>query len=239
VAVVNALSRVKVDDRVVKILTAINVAGELDRIAMRGARYGFPGWVTIEETKRGARRRYIDQRADAQARAVAYLAGATSAGEVAGRTLALLLMAVYADEGAVANSSQAFHSVRVQSALPWVGDVPELIDAIAAEKLPAALIAPILDERRAQHEQRRAAGAAKADAVARVADLEARIDELGGEQLDELERLSRLAHGEYSTRAWQLRDAIGARRSALAGRSRGDGAGAEPDPDASPRDGAA
>ena len=38
VAIVNFLSRVKVDERTVKILTAINVAADLDRIAMRGAR---------------------------------------------------------------------------------------------------------------------------------------------------------------------------------------------------------
>ena len=49
----------KVDDRVVKILTAINVAGELDRIAMRGARYGFPGWISTQETKRASKRCYI------------------------------------------------------------------------------------------------------------------------------------------------------------------------------------
>lgn len=104
VAIVNSLSRVKVDDRVVKILTAINVAGELDRIAMRGARYGFPGWITTEETKRGSKRRYIEQRGDAKVKAAEYLAGAKTAGELAGRTLALLLMAVYADENAVANS---------------------------------------------------------------------------------------------------------------------------------------
>jgi hypothetical protein len=42
VTIVNSLSRVKVDDRVVKILTAVNVAGDLDRLAMRGARY--PTW---------------------------------------------------------------------------------------------------------------------------------------------------------------------------------------------------
>ena len=98
--------RVKVDDRVVKILPAINVAGELDGIAMRGARYGFAGWVSVEETKRGAKRCYIDQRADAQVKAVEYLAGARTAGEFAGRTLALLLMGVYADENVVANSNR-------------------------------------------------------------------------------------------------------------------------------------
>ncbi|MFP5364307.1 MAG: ParB/RepB/Spo0J family partition protein [Thermoleophilia bacterium] len=236
-AIVNSLSRVKVDDRVVKVLTAINVAGELDRIAMRGARYGFPGWVTIEEGTRGPKRRYIDKRTDAQAKAVEYLAGAKSAGEVAGRTLALLLMAVYAQEGAVANSSQAFHTVRVQSAMPWAGDVPELVDAIAAEKLPAALMAPVLEERRALQAQRRAAAAAKADALARVAELEQRIDELTGEELDELERLSRVAHGEYSAQAWKLRDAIRARRTALDGAG-DDEATAEQEPEAPSRAGA-
>ena len=76
IAITNSLSRVKVDERTVKILTAINVAAELDRIAMRGARYGFPGWVTLEDTKRGTKRVYIDQRAAAKAKAVEYLAGA-------------------------------------------------------------------------------------------------------------------------------------------------------------------
>jgi hypothetical protein len=65
VVIVNSLSRVKVDDRTVKILTAVNVAGELDRIAMRGARYGFPGWVSTQETKRGTKRIYIEQRSGA------------------------------------------------------------------------------------------------------------------------------------------------------------------------------
>jgi hypothetical protein len=67
------------------------------------------GWVTVEETKRGSKHRYIDQRGDAQAKAVEYLAGQT-AGDLADRTLALLLMAVYADEKAVANSNRAFHT---------------------------------------------------------------------------------------------------------------------------------
>ena len=79
VAIVNSLSRVKVDERTVKILTAINVAADLDRIAMRGARYGFPGWVTMEETKRGTKRRYLEHRHEAEAKAVEYLAGAKTA----------------------------------------------------------------------------------------------------------------------------------------------------------------
>jgi len=216
VAIVNSLSRVKVDERTVKILTAVNVASELDRIAMRGARYGFPGWVTIEETKRASKRRYIEQRGDAKDKAIAYLAGAKTAGEVAGRTLALLLMAVYAQEDAVANSNRAFHTVTVETALPWAGEVSELIDELAGEKLPAALMDPILKERRARHAERRAAAAAKAEALTRVAELQPRIDELAGEQLDELEQLGSVAHGEYSSAAWKLRAKVRTRREALA-----------------------
>jgi hypothetical protein len=216
VAIVTSLSRVKVDDRTVKILTAVNVAGELDRIAMRGARYGFPGWVSVEETKRGTKRRYIEQRSDAEAKAIEYLEGAKTAGELAGRTLALLVMAVYAQEAAVAQSARAFHSVAVHSALPWAGEVPELIDELAAEKLPAALMDPILSERRPCHEQRRAAAAAKVEAEARVDELQARIEDLAADELDELERLADVANGEFTVAAWRLRDAVRARRAALA-----------------------
>jgi hypothetical protein len=74
----------------------------------------------------------------------------------------------------------------VHSALPWAGEVPELIDELAAEKLPAALMEPILSERRARHEQHRAAAAAKVEAEARVDELKARIEDLAADELDEL-----------------------------------------------------
>jgi hypothetical protein len=215
VAITNSLSRVKVDERTVKILTAINVAAELDRIAMRGARYGFPGWVTIEETKRAAKRVYIDQRAAAKAKAVQYLAGAKSAGELAGRTIALLAMAIYADENAVANSNRAFHQVTIEQSMPWAEDVAELIDELAGEKLPAALIEAVLKPRRARHAERRAALAAQARARERVAELQPRVDDLDAGQLAELEQAGRLAHGEYTTAARALRATIRTRHAAL------------------------
>ena len=215
VAITNSLSRVKVDERTVKILTAINVAAELDRIAMRGARYGFPGWVTLEDTKRGTKRVYIDQRAAAKAKAVEYLAGAKTAGELAGRTIALLAMAIYADENAVANSNRAFHQVTIEHSMPWADDVMELIDELAGEKLPAALIEAVLAPRRERHAERRAALAAQAMARERVAQLEPRVDELDVGELAELEQAGRLAHGEYTTPAYALRDKIRTRRATL------------------------
>jgi hypothetical protein len=182
---------------------------------MRGARYGFPGWVTIEKTKRATKRRYVEHRHAAQAKAVEYLAGAKTAGELAGRTIALLMMAVYAQENAVANSNRAFHTVTVEKALPWAGEVAELIDDLAADKLPAALMDPVLSTRRAAHAERHAAAAAKAQAQARVAQLEARLDELDVDELDELERVAREAHGMYSVASHAVRDKVRARRSTL------------------------
>jgi ParB/RepB/Spo0J family partition protein len=216
IAIVNSLSRVKVDERTVKILTAINVAAELDRIAMRGARYGFPGWVTVEETKRGTKRRYFEHKHDAQAKAVEYLAGAKTAGELAGRTIALVMMAVYAQEDAVANSNRAFHTVTAQRSLPWADEVAELMDDLAGEKLPAALMDPVLDERRARHAERRAAAAREAAALERIAELEPRIAQLGTDELEELEQLAGVAHGTYMPAAYALRSQVRTRREQLA-----------------------
>ena len=215
-AIVNSLSRVKVDERTVKILTAINVAADLDRIAMRGARYGFPGWVTLEETKRGTKRRYLEHRHEAQAKAVEYLAGAKTAGELAGRTIALVMMAVYAQEDAVANSNRAFHTVTPERTLPWAADVAELIDDLAGEKLPAALMDPVLDERRARHAERHAAAARKTAALERIAELEPRITQLDTDELDELEQLAVIGHGEYMPATFTLRGQVRARRQELA-----------------------
>jgi hypothetical protein len=73
---------------------------------------------------------------------------------------------------------------------------------------------PIIVERRARHEQRRAAGAAKAEAKARIDELEPR-EHLASGELDELERLAAVAYGEYTMAAWQLREKVRARRASL------------------------
>jgi hypothetical protein len=124
-------------------------------------------------------------------------------------------MAIYANEDAVANSNRAFHQVTIERSMPWAEDVMELIDELAGEKLPAALIEAVLKPRRAQHAERRAAIAAKARARERVAELEPRVDELGEDELSELEQAGRLAYGAYTTPAYALRDKVRVRRAAL------------------------
>ncbi|MDQ6805856.1 MAG: hypothetical protein M3065_13015 [Actinomycetota bacterium] len=86
-AMYSSLSRVKVDERTLKILASVNVTGELGDLAMRGARYCLPGWAQ-ETTLRNGKTKYvyIDQRAEGEGRASEYLAGATKTGEPAGRS---------------------------------------------------------------------------------------------------------------------------------------------------------
>jgi len=163
-ALVKHLSKVKVDDRVLQVLLAADVGSQLGKIATRGARYGFPGWVTHTERKSGAVKRDYLSPTEAEAKAHEYLAGAKTTTEIAGRTLALIAMACHADESAVAQSQRSFFGLRFTTyggkGLPWGAEVVELLDELLIDKLPAAIAEPIRvarDERIAarEEEQRR------------------------------------------------------------------------------------
>ena len=156
-ALVKHLSKVKVDDRVLKVLTAADVSSQLGKIAARGARYGFPGWVTQTDRKSGGVKREYLSPGEAEAKATEYLAGAKTTTEIAGRTLALVAMARHADETAVAQSQRSFFGLRFTTyggkGLPWSGDAADLLDDLLIEKLPPAIAEPIKvarDERAAQ-----------------------------------------------------------------------------------------
>ena len=171
IAIVKTLSKTKVDDRVVKVLAAVDFDGELDKIAMRGARYGFPGWVemvTITEGK-PAKRVYVERASEAEEKARAYIAVARTAADYAGRLLALVVMAHLADENAVAQSRRSFYSLSFGSyagaTLPWSREVLSLIEEIALERLPGHLTER-LRELRAEREQRQAEEAAAEQARA-------------------------------------------------------------------------
>ena len=100
-AIVKTLSTVKIDSRVIEVLTAVDLNGELDGIAMRGARYGFPGWVAQETTKGGKVKRVYLERPQALAKAHEYLAGAQRPGRFSGglRSAPVCLLSLL--EGAV------------------------------------------------------------------------------------------------------------------------------------------
>jgi ParB/RepB/Spo0J family partition protein len=187
-AIVKVLSTVKIDARVVKVLTAVDVHGELEGLVMRGARYGFPGWVLDETTRGGKAKRVYLERAQALGRAREYLAGGVSAGQLAGRCLALIAMAVLADEECVARSNRSGHDLYryrasqydhgSPSGVEWARSVVGLVEEICVEQLPAAVTERLRERRdrealeREQIEaQARAAAAAYTDISAQLASL--------------------------------------------------------------------
>jgi hypothetical protein len=130
---------VKVDERALKTLSSIDVIGKLSEISMRGARYGFPGWVTEQTQKNGNTKHVYLDRQDACRPASEYLARANGPVELVGRQLALIVMAVYGDQDAVAQSNRSWHTVTCEG--PWAHEVPALIDELVAHKLPDSMLA--------------------------------------------------------------------------------------------------
>jgi ParB/RepB/Spo0J family partition protein len=215
-AVFTTLSHVRVDEDVLKVLASVDVVGDLGDVAMRGARYGLPGWVR-EVTQRNGKTKYVYlERAEAEAQGNDYLAGAVKASEIAGRQLALLVMAVYADQDAVAASNRSWHHVKVSG--PWAGEFDQLLDGIVREKLPdsaVTLLEPVLAKRREQHEERAEARKAREQAAARLEAIEDRIGELTVEQVEQAERDLEQAWTGWTPRFSDLRQKLAARREHL------------------------
>jgi ParB/RepB/Spo0J family partition protein len=180
-ALVKHLSKVKVDERVLKILTAAPLSDGLARIAARGARLGFPGWVTVEPRANGTVKATYLPIADAEAKAREYLAGAKTAAEVAGRSLAVLAMARWADEAAVPASLRTGYRLEFAGyeagtrGVPWRAEADGLLAEILLERLPHDAATPIRDARdqrdrvRAEADRRERARA-REDAVAAFAE---------------------------------------------------------------------
>jgi hypothetical protein len=204
-AVAKSFAKVKLDERIVKLLATLNLGGELDQLAMRGPRYGFSGWVDETPTKDGkAKTVYIERRADAGAKAREYLSVAKTGQELAGRLLALVAMARYADEGAVAQSAQSYYHLPVPCGLPWSGEIVDLIDDLASERLPDHLTAKKRAERAEQREQ-------EAELVIlreSIADRLARGGELDTEERSQLREEIERAYGRYTPQAYDLTEQL-------------------------------
>jgi hypothetical protein len=161
---------------------------------------------------------YIERRGDAGRKTREYLAVAKTAQELAGRMLALVAMARYADEAAVAQSAQSYYHLPVPAGLPWTGQIVDLVDDLAAERLPDHLTASKRAEQRQREAQRDALRRSIADRIARGTELDADEraqlrEEIGqaydywspearelNQQLDELDRqASEPADGDSDT----------------------------------------
>ena len=216
-AAFTSLSRVRVDEPVLKLVASVEIATQLADVAMRGARYGFPGWVTETTQKNGKTKYGYLERPQAEQRANEYLRGATKPGDIAGRQLALLAMATYADQDAVAVSSRSWHDIKASG--PWAVEADELLDKLVADNLPdaaLALLAPVLENRKAEQEERSAARKAHEEAVSRVDGIDDRIGELTVEQLEQAERDLDTVWARWTPDHTRLRDLLATRRAELA-----------------------
>lgn len=217
-AVYTTLSRVRVDDAVLKILASTEIVGELADVAMRGARYGLPGWVT-ETTQQNGKVKYTYlEKHDAGQRASEYLARAVKPGEIVGRQLVLLAMATYANQDAVAVSNRSWHQVKASG--PWAGEFDELIDKLMRDNLPdgaVALLKPLLEQRKQRREERAAARRARDEAATRLDGIEERISDLTSEDLDQAEKDLEAAWTGWTPRHSTLRQLLADRRQQLAG----------------------
>ena len=202
--VAKQLAKVKLDERVLRILSAFKLSSELDKVALRGARYGFPGWVSEETRKNGSVKHVYLDRGEAHAKARGFLANATGAGEVAGRQIALLAMARYAEETAVAQSARAFYELAPGRDLPWSDEAVELLDDLVAEKLPAH----VLERGREQREQEAARRQRARENEAWYAQAVERLEASSPAERAELLTEAKDRFESYDPRTWQLRQRI-------------------------------
>jgi ParB/RepB/Spo0J family partition protein len=200
-AVFKTMSRVKVDARVLRILTSIDVAARAVKIARAGARYGFPGWVTETEKNGKIKRTYLDGQ-ELAAKTAEYLGGAKTDGEIAGRILALLTMAVLVDENKlVAQSNQTYETVRPGSELPWSKTALADLRDLAIDRLPEHLSMQLREQRDVQHK-----------AAERLARSLQDPGSLTDEQAEQAEQDAALLCGTYSPTHLEVQRTIRAAR---------------------------
>lgn len=207
-AILKHLPRLKVDADVLKVLTTVDVAGELDGVAARGARYCFPGWPTEVAQKNGKAKTEFLDKSQAGVRAREFLAGASSPAEIAGRLFCLIAAARYADEHCVARSNRSLRSLTIRDGLPYSDEVTDLIDELCAQRLPEHLTAAVREARREQREARAAheaeLAAARERLDAALADVEALSDDQREQALADVDTV----HGRYSLDGHRLRNQL-------------------------------
>lgn len=209
--IVRLLAKVNVDDpRVVRLLAAAAPLTRLREIASRGARYGFPGWVTTETTPGGKTKHHVLDPAEAEARGRDYLAAATGPAEITGRLVSLLAMAHYADERAVANSRRVYYALSC-TPLPWEQTtVVDLLDDLCQGVLPDHLTAAQRTSRREEIEAEAAEAREDAAARDRLAAALDRAADLTDEERDAAMEDAKRVHGYYSPDYITTRNALAA-----------------------------
>lgn len=209
-AILKHLPRLKVDADVLKVLTVVDVAGDIDGVAARGARYTFPGWPSESAQKNGKVKVEYLGKTQAGAKARDFLAGGESLAEIAGRLFCLIAAARYADERAVARSNRSMCSLTIRDGLPYSDEAVDLIDDICAQRLPEHLTADVREQRAEQREARAEHDRAVAAARERLTDALERASELTDAEREQARQDIDVVHGRYSVDGHKLRKQLDA-----------------------------
>lgn len=139
--------------------------------------------------------------------------GASSVGEITGRVFALIVMARYADERAVADSSSAGYELREPTDRPWDDALVDLIDEICAARLPTHLTERAIRERRDAREFELQEAKERAAARVRLDGIDERLEDLTDDERAAALRDAEIAYGPYGEGVWHLRQKIAAIRN--------------------------
>jgi ParB/RepB/Spo0J family partition protein len=207
-AIVTRLASLRVDVRVVKILAGVDLDGRLADIAHCGARLCLPGWVEEKSTAGGATRRvYIEPKAECEKRAANWLSNAKKLGEVSGRAVSLIVLAVFADQHAVAQSYRSQFTIEPK-AVPWADTTHDLIDELVLDVLGDELLGEKIADRRTLRAERRAAEEARAQSRAKLMEQVEAMDTVSDEDLSAMPALADDGFGRGYTGDWVERDRI-------------------------------
>jgi ParB/RepB/Spo0J family partition protein len=207
------LLKLKVDERLLRILASVNIGGDLQGLATRGARLALPGWVTQTQQRNGkTKTTYLDPD-EAQDRASVFLQDAQSAADIAGRSLTLIALASLIDEDAIARTQRSNYTVSFSG--PWARQAERDLHAIVRERIKEGQL-PALDEllnerladaeQAARHDEEVQAARVRLDGLGQLADLD-------DEALDRALEDAVLAWDTYSQKTYQLRAQVTAERN--------------------------
>jgi ParB family chromosome partitioning protein len=192
------LSRIKVEERVLRILASVDLGGSLRGIATRGARLALPGWVTQTTQRNGnTKTTYLDDH-EATGKALEFLQGAQSPGDIAGRTLTLIALAALGDEDAIAASRRSHYTLSFNGA--WAARAERDLHAIVRERIQEGQL-PALDDALSQR-------MANDETDAHLEVIGARLQQLSESELDDAVADAERAWGPHSVKTYDLRDQI-------------------------------
>jgi ParB/RepB/Spo0J family partition protein len=203
------LPKLKVDERVLRIIASADFGGSLKTISARGARLTMPGWVTQSTQRNGKLKTSYLQPPELESKIDQFLGGTLSASDIAGRAITLIALAVLADENAIAATRRSYFTLRFQG--PWSQQASRDLHAILVERIKPGQL-PALDAaitRRVEEDAAELRATEEAElARVRLEDIDERLNEMTDDDLERVLTDAELAWGRYALETRRLKACV-------------------------------